>query len=514
MAVVAALCGPAELRTVRSARASVILRFEHQSVGRLELAVPARDTRAHDAIRNLRADPSAFAVIYALLARAIEVDGHVGRFRYELVHQLTHGPRAEHTDRSRLNVRVEQVLHVLSVATATWTAPTKADARAKTPRTLQLGALLSVDVVNRKARTVTIAAAARPLFTHYSLPVTPTAFSLARPTKQRRGPAAPILARLRLAALIAARWRNERAQRISLGDLLTRFAWVSLSGATAEAGTGASEAAGRALRPRLREAIAVLASELADPALYGAGLGEQVQARNRAALRTMLALRPVGSTAARPAAPVQPTLDDGRLRDVSEPSVFGPRTAAGALAYSHDESPDSLARNQDGTAHSLPHDHDRVLERAHVVTIGIRELADGKVELELGPGVTLTLDRWMAHAAGLAPDSLPRNHDEPVADDQHSLPLNQGLPACSPRCDADSLAPDHIGGSVDEPPPRKSGLAEPESFSDDSDRARGARLSAALAPPPAKPPPVSRRTRRRASPRAGPDDVDKQRRTA
>jgi len=184
------------------ARARVVLVFQHQSVGRLELAVRVMDERAQRAVRELRGDPAGFARLFAVLACALGVDGEPGRFTYEVVHRLTHGPRPPSVDRSRLNKPVAELLHLLSAAALTWTPP---GGRGKRPRAaVDVGHLVAVHEVNRKARTERVAATARPLLTHYSLQVAPAAFLVARPSGGRSRPPAPVLARLRLAALIAA----------------------------------------------------------------------------------------------------------------------------------------------------------------------------------------------------------------------------------------------------------------------------------------------------------------------
>ncbi|MGH2715018.1 MAG: hypothetical protein ACRDM7_14235, partial [Thermoleophilaceae bacterium] len=252
LALAGALCGPAALRSVREpgagARARVVLVFEHQSVGRLELAVRATDERAQRAVRDLRADPAGFARLLAVLACALQLDGEPGRFTYEAVHRLTHGPGAANVDRSRLNKPVAELLHLLASAALTWTPPAGRGGR---PRgAVEIGQLVAVEEINRKARTVRVAAVARPLLTHYSLQVMPAAFLVARPTGGRSRPPAAVLARLRLAALIAARFRHAQPQRTSFGALLERFAWVTFD--TPAQGGGAAEAAGRVLRPRLR----------------------------------------------------------------------------------------------------------------------------------------------------------------------------------------------------------------------------------------------------------------------
>ena len=373
LALVGALCGPAALRSSRpvtqEGRKRVALRFEHPQVGRIELAVPVDDERAQRAVRELRTDPGGYARVLAVLTRVLELDGQPGRFRFEAVHQLTHGARSPSTDRSKLNGPVDDLLHLLAAANVTWSPPAAAGRRKTTPR-LAGGPVLSVTVVSRQSRTIALAPAARRCLSHYTLQVAPAAFCLARPRQRTRGPAAPVAARLRLAALIAARWRGGRRdatpQRIAVGDVLVRFAWIALDAGATRAGDGAAEAAGRALRPRLREAVRVLAGELADPARYGAGLFEPAEPRSRNALRSMLWLGL--ATDATDAAPdalevneqgVQPTLEDARLRDADAQPVFPPAAPAAAPDEPVAASAKSLRRDRDGGPNSLPPDHQR-----------------------------------------------------------------------------------------------------------------------------------------------------------
>lgn len=116
LALAGALCGPASMRSVRPVRSSIVLRFEHATVGRVELAFAAGDEQAHRAVRDIRADPTAFARLFAVLACALELDGQPGGFTYEAVHRLTHGPRTPGADRSRLNAPLQQHLHVMTGA--------------------------------------------------------------------------------------------------------------------------------------------------------------------------------------------------------------------------------------------------------------------------------------------------------------------------------------------------------------------------------------------------------------
>jgi hypothetical protein len=562
LALVGALCGPAALRSARPSRAAttVDLRFEHPSVGRLELAVPAGDERAHSAVRQLRADPGGYARVLAVLARALELDGQPGRFRFESVHQLTHGPRPREINRSRLNEPIDELLYLLSVAAAAWTAPASGAKRRGESSAVRMGPLLRVEVINRKARTVTIAEAARPLLSRYSLQVQPAAFLIARPRARRRGPAAPLMARMRLAALIAARWRNDR-QRIALGDVLVRFAWIALDASGPVEGAGAAEAAGRALRPRLREAVRALGDELGDPARYGAGLLEPVQPSSRAAHRSMLrlGLATIGDALTAPPAHqtadgVQPTLDHAQLRDAATPGPFAhlqPGTDFNAserddsvadaeppdsIAHDQDAPPDSIAHNQqhhqpersDWRAHDQdehgPHQadgsvamgdrraRDQDAAGCREATVGLMQLVDGRVRLELGGGVELLLPAAVAAAAGLATprDSIAHDHDDhhPESSTLDRSRAAIGVAATTIAPQFDPPAPEPLTPNTAPDPASQQGIRAPESSSDDSDRARGARLSAALAPPTAHAPPA-------ASPgapsRAGPDDIDRRR---
>ncbi|MGH2713764.1 MAG: hypothetical protein ACRDM7_07740, partial [Thermoleophilaceae bacterium] len=150
LALVGALCGPAALRSTRpvtqDGRKHVALRFEHPQVGRVELAVPGDDERAHRAVRELRTDPGGYVRVLAVLTRALELDGQHGRFRFEAVHQLTHGARSPSTDRSKLNGPVDDLLHLLSVANVTWAPPAGGGPRKTAPR-LAGEPLLSVALV-------------------------------------------------------------------------------------------------------------------------------------------------------------------------------------------------------------------------------------------------------------------------------------------------------------------------------------------------------------------------------
>lgn len=65
----------------------------------LELLVPSGDERTHGTIRALRDDRNAYARVLAVLACAVELDGQTGRFRFESVYQLTHGPHRRSTGR-------------------------------------------------------------------------------------------------------------------------------------------------------------------------------------------------------------------------------------------------------------------------------------------------------------------------------------------------------------------------------------------------------------------------------
>lgn len=475
LALAGALCGPMSLRTARDQgagpRARIVLDFEHPTVGRLELAVGRHDDQAHHAIRAVRSDPNAYTRLLALLACALELDGAPGRFTYEAVHRLTHGPRPPTVNRARLNQPVEDLLYLLSHSDLRWTPP-RGGSRRPAP-TAELGALLSIAVHNRKARTVTVAPTARPLLTRYALQVTPEAFGLARPTSGRRRPPAPVLARLRLAALIAARWRGGRrgqpGQRIAFGDILARFAWLDLDHTTDD---GAADAASRTIRPRLRETTTVLADELRDPLRYGAGLLAEPSLADRAPLRTMLALAPATrntdhsyASDHRRARQLQPTLEEARLRAVDAPPVFP--------ATEH-----SIAEDHSETANSIP--HGQLNSRSHLVlrtpiAATIVQQASGRVTLELADGTCMELDP--GQAASLSADSIPHGQDSPAGIVGDSLARDQRLASDKPGSLGDSIAHDHGGRSRARSAPGFSGL---ESSSDDSDRTRAARLSAAL----------------------------------
>lgn len=548
LALVGALCGPAALRSSRpvtqDGRKRVALRFEHPQVGRFELAVPVDDERSQRAVRELRTDPGGYVRVLAVLTRALELDDQPGRFRFEAVHQLTHGARSPNTDRSKLNGPVDDLLHLLAAANVTWSPPAAAGRRKTAPR-LTGEPVLSVTVVSRQARTIALAPAARRCLSHYTLQVTPAAFCLARPRQRVRGPAAPVAARLRLAALIAARWRggrrDEAPQRIALADVLVRFAWIALDAGAPRDGDGAAEAAGRALRPRLRETLRVLAGELADPARYGAGLFEPAQPRSRNALRSMLWLGLATDAALAEAATretgeqgVQPTLEDARLRDASARPVFPPAAPGSPLDELAVTEANSLRPDQDGAADSLPTDQQRAAKSlrrdqdahsgdiaaradesdttgARVATVGIVELDDGRVRLQLGGGVELLLPAGVAQAAGLVRYSLRPDQNGAPAASAGSLRPDQQVPSSRPGSGSESLRGDHghaVGsGST-------AGIAPPESSSDDSDRARGARLPAALAPRTAPDPPPTAAARDRSPPAGPPDTVADQRRSA
>jgi hypothetical protein len=517
LALAGALCGPAALRHVREpgvgARARVVLIFEHQSVGRLELAVRVVDTRSQRAVRELREDPAAFARLFAVLACTLQVEGEPGRFTYEAVHRLTHGPRSPSVDRSRLNKPIADLLHLLSAATLTWTPPR---GRGKRPRgTVEIGHLVTIEVLNRKARTVRLAPAARPLLMHYSVQVAPAAFLVARPAGVRARPPAPVLARLRLAALIAARFRHAQPQQMTFGALLDRFAWVTFD--TPGHGSGAAEAAGRVLRPRLREAVRVLGAELRDPARYGAGLLDDVVPCSRAALRSMFALGlasevvPLTEAAerGREQQVLQPTLEESRLRAADAAPLFAParlrpkastheRTRTSSLARNQDTAADSRAQGQNEPPSSLVagqddgQHHKRNFrassqetvvpswpDTAQLVTIGVSELLDGRVLLEFANGFGVVLPPEIAQAADVC-DSLAHDQDEGAAHRKDSLERDQRLPRSQPEPTEYSL-----GGHHNRPPGFGStpGIPPSESSSDDSERARGERLPAPLAPP-------------------------------
>jgi hypothetical protein len=497
----------------------VVLVFEHQSVGRLELAVRVVDTRSQQAVRELREDPAAFARLFAVLACTLQVEGEPGRFTYEAVHRLTHGPRSPSVDRSRLNKPIADLLHLLSAATLTWTPPR---GRGKRPRAaVQIGHLVTIEVVNRKARTVRLAPAARPLLMHYSVQVAPAAFLVARPAGGRTRPPAPVLARLRLAALIAARFRHAQPQRMTFGALLDRFAWVTFD--TPAHGSGAAEAAGRVLRPRLREAVRVLSTDLRDPARYGAGLLHDVVPYSRAALRSMFALGlasevvPLTETSERGKKEqvLQPTLEESRLRAADAAPVLAParlrpetskheRAQTSSLAQNQNAAPDSRVQGQDEAPSSLvagqddgqhhkrnsrATSQDTVVpsrpDTAQLVPIGVSELLDGRVLLEFANGFGVVLPPEIAQAADVR-DSLAHDQDRAAAHRRDSLARDQRLPRSQPESTAYSL-----GGHHNRPPGFGStaGITAPESSSDDSERARGERLPAPLAPPTSVPDP-------------------------
>jgi hypothetical protein len=514
------------MRSVRSAgagaRACVLLVFEHQTVGHLELAVPAGDDRAHQAVRDLRSDAGGFARLFALLACAIELDGKRGRFTYEAIHRLTHGPTTPGINRVRLNAPIEGLLHLFSVAAITWRPPsTKTNSPAGNAK---LGPLLVVDVINRKARTVSITPAARPLLLHYSLAVAPSAFHIGRPANGRSRPPAPVLARLRLGALIAARWRGARrgaaAQRVSFADLLTRFAWVALdAGAQDDQKGGSSEAAGRALRPRLREAAAALAADLSDPTRYGAGLREPLELTTRAPLRCLLALGLAEVSADAPAATqspsvVQPTLDEARLRDATAPAVFacsrpeqqGPQPRGSRVDGQDDWRVDGQESEREPAIRAAAGD---AASSAHTVAVAVTALGDGRVVLEFANGLGVLLPADVAEAANLRVsladgqlDGLSGRSDW-RAHGQESKADWRGSPPDWRESPPDSQV---HGQDQQSETPAGTGISASD-HSDDLDRARGARLSAALAPPPTTDPaPHHHKPRRTTRAKTDPSD--------
>lgn len=522
LALAGALCGPAAARSVRESgsgpRARVVLGFEHSTVGRIELAVGRDDEDTHAAIRAARADAASFARLFAVLAVALELDGSPGAFTFEGVHRLTHGPRPSSVNRARLNAPVSDLLQVLAAAEVSWTPPRGESRKPRPP--VALGALLSIDTVNRKARTVAVAPAARKLLTHYSLLVRPEAFLVAAQAAARTRPPAPVLARLRLAALIAARWRagrrDEPPQRVAFGDVLARFAWVTLD--AAHDGGGAAEAAGRVLRPRLREAVRVLASEVADPQRYGAGLLAEVDLRNRAALRSLLLLGIADREPQAVAAEVgetgvdepvhQPTLEEARLRAVGTAPVFPPQHS---IADGQDKTDDSIAHGQDEEADSIAHGQDdrpmhviadgqdragliaeglraRGRDRQTTAAVEVNALGDGRVVLEFANGFGVLLPADVAATAGLH-DWIADGQDRHQPRQEGSIADGHVLDRLRPGSPPDSIAggqtsPSGFGSTA--------GISAPESSPDDSDRARGARLPAALAPPTIPDPPPQR----------------------
>ncbi len=529
LAIVGALCGPAALRTAAPRGSKrLALRFEHSSTGMLELLVAAGDERAHRTIRALRDDRNAYARVLAVLACAVELDGQTGRFRFESVHQLTHGPRPPQINRSRLNAPVDDLLQLLSVLEVRWTAPTSSGRRAMARS--YSGPLLTLEVSNRMARTVTLSGELHRLLTYYSLQVTPQAFLVTAQPGAPRGPAAPVLARLRLGALIAARWRNGH-QKITAGDVFTRFAWLPF-GSPAGPDGAAAEAVVRTLLSRLRETVEAVEAELRYPARYGAGLLAPVTIPKRAPLRAMLTLGlpPARDEPATPATDAashdQPTLDEARLRDASTPRVFEHITAPESIPGDQNPGARTIADNQDAGRHSLADGQDDMSESIacdqdapasdvaatrgsalgpaglRTATVALRELESGRVAIGLGGDVELVLPASVALAAGLvSPSNSMVGSQEP-----------------SPESDGDSIGdvlqddlsrPQHLpksrrGDQDDQRAARRDlSVSGPESSSDDSDRARGNRLAAALAPhqqPPRR--------------RAAPADNPKQRRTA
>lgn len=488
LALAGALCGPAALRDVRprgsGPKARVALAFAHPTVGTLELTVRADDEAAHAAIRAVRADACGYARLFALLAAALELDGAPGRFTFEAVHHLTHGPRPPSTNRAKANQPVEDLLTVLTRAHARWTPPGKAQ--------IDIGPLLELERHNHKARTLQLPEAARPLLTKYTLPVGPGAFDLSRPLGATgRRPPQPLLARLKLAALIAARWRGGRAnhtpQRVSFGDLLARFAWIDLAadgGAGEGGGEDAAAAAARRLAPRLRETLASLTAELTDPGRLGGGLLGAPEIPGRTPLRALLALAPASKLEppGRLTVPLQPRLDDAGLRDAARRSVFDPD--AESLPHDHDGHGESVPGNQDADSKSLPGDQHRApvslpdSQNGPPVSATLVHDGDGRTQLDLGNGIRLDLTPEQARA--LASDWLLHDHHDARPPSGGSLPQRQPMGPQSPAPEADSM------------PHRQSptarlrstaGNRDPESSPDDSDRGRADRRPATAHPP-------------------------------
>jgi len=303
-----------------------------------------------------------------------------------------------------------------------------------------------------------------------------------------------------------------------------RFAWIALDGSAGPNETGEAERVGRTLRPRLREGLRALEHELGDPARYGAGLLEPVQFLNRAALRTMLLLgRPPAVSAPTTAsdtdvgAVTQPTLDQGRLRDVGQPGVFD-AVAPAPSGESSPGAPKSMVGDQDDLVESMGSDQDAPSESmggnqegtARYATVELRELSDGSVCLHLGAGVELLLPAAIAQATGLA-RSMGGDQDAAAM----SKVGNHEVEGSSPRHASESKGGRQATVTPDPASDQQTtAIPGPESSSDDSDRARGNRLSAALAPPPALPPPAARSQRRARGRATSNSDDPEHRRTA
>ena len=124
-------------------------------------------------------------------------------------------------------------------------------------------------------------------------------------------------------------------------------------------------------------------------------------------------------------------------------------------------------------------------EGGQLATVGVSELADGRVLLEFANGFGVVLPPEIAQAAGLH-DSLAGGQDGGRGRGDGSLADGQRFPWQRPGWALDSLADGH---NHDPKLGSAAGIPAPESSSDDSERARGGRLPAPLAPRTAGPDP-------------------------
>jgi hypothetical protein len=208
------------------------------------VGVRADDAEAAAALEWVRTNPTAFAVVLALLVRLVELDGAEGAWRFERVAELLYGPRQANSHRERQLEGVHAWMVLLErgrwdldgVAKPKAPKPTKRRRRAAAaPPTYGAhltGQLLVVERKNRAAATVRLAPAFAAALKQAGTLVPIDTFRLTQEghsNPEGNHPRLAVRARARLAMAIAARWREANGQGVRLRELLEEWAGLDLA---------------------------------------------------------------------------------------------------------------------------------------------------------------------------------------------------------------------------------------------------------------------------------------------